>query len=663
MTGITRQTALLLTLCLWLNGPAQGESLSESAKRMQADVKILASDEFEGRGVGTDGLEKAAQYLAEEFAKAGLKLDLAGGDPFQEFEITDGAELGSPNTLTLHGPDGATIPLELGRDFEVCSFGTSGEFSAPVVFAGYGIDASDAEYNDFASVDVKGKVVIVMRRNPFQANPHGPFAVSHGISRHAALTSKLSQAFTKGAVAVLFVNEPYTGRHEREQLDAKVNEARAKVVDLARKIALPEANVEEQRAALKNALTHLDEVAGLVEKHNADPLMPFGYGGTRAGKSIPCFHLAQAAVNQLLDKSIKSGLAELEAAIDRTGKPASCDLPGWSASGQATVKLIRRPVKNVIGLLEGNGPLKDETIVIGAHFDHLGYGGEGSLAPHSMEIHNGADDNASGTAGLLELARRLGRREQPLPRSILFLAFTGEERGLLGAEEYVKNPLVPLERTVAMLNMDMIGRLDGDKLTVFGTGTSTRWNELVDALSEPLNLKIAKKPEGFGPSDHSAFYAKKIPVLHLFTGTHSDYHRPGDDWDKINVEGMDRIVTLMEQLTLDVAMQETRPDYLEVKGTASIERTGSRPYFGSIPDFGTEAEGYAIQGVSPDSPAEKGGLKGGDVIVEFGGNRIGGLDDFDLALRKFSPGEQVEIVVLRKGERVTVKVTLGTPRS
>ena len=222
----------------------------------------------------------------------------------------------------------------------------------------------------------------------------------------------------------------------------------------------------------------------------------------------------------------------------------------------------------------------------------------------------------------------------------MFIAFTGEERGLLGSAHYVKEPLVPLEQTVAMFNMDMVGRLTDEKLTVFGTGTAKRWDAWIDAEAKERRFAISKKPEGLGPSDHSSFYAKRIPVLHFFTGTHNDYHRPTDDWEKINIEGIARVVDLLAELVVTTAETEELPEYVAVQGKASLEpRTGSRPYFGSIPDFGTEVEGYAIQGVSPDSPADKAGIKGGDVLIKFGEHAITGLDDFDLALRTFSAGE------------------------
>ncbi|REJ95871.1 MAG: M20/M25/M40 family metallo-hydrolase [Planctomycetota bacterium] len=640
--------------------------LADVDERLVEDVKTLASDEYEGRGVGTEGLEKAAEYIRGKFEKAGLDVTAHGGDPFQEFEITTGAELTSPNTLTFRGPDGEELEPGFEVDFHTCSFGDAGKFSGEVVFAGYGIESEDPAYNSFEGLDVAGKVVIIVRRNPQQGQEEGLFAVAHGASRHAALATKVSHAFQREAAAVLFVNDTYTGLHQREQLQQALVEAEQKVLQASEGLVDSGASADdaaEARETLDGAVRHYRQVRMMLQDLNADPLMDFGYGGTRVGKSLPVMHITQALCNQLLETSTGQTLAEWEAKVDETGKPQSTALEGWTAVGETGLRAIRVPIANVVGVLEGEGPRADETVVIGAHYDHVGRGGVGSLSPGSTEIHNGADDNASGTAALLEVARRLAAREEKLPRRVVFIAFTGEERGLLGSAHYVREPIFPLEDTIAMINMDMVGRLEEDRLTVFGTGTSPAWDAWIDAAAEEEGLVLAKKPEGFGPSDHSSFYAKQIPVLHLFTGTHSDYHRPTDDWDKINFEGIERIADLVETLTVEVARTEERPEYVEVQGRASMTRSGSRPYFGSIPDFSSDADGYALQGVAPGSPAEKGGLKGGDVIIKFGGAAIGGLDDFDLALRKYTAGQEVEVVVRRGAEEVTVSVTLAQPRS
>jgi hypothetical protein len=306
--------------------------------------------------------------------------------------------------------------------------------------------------------------------------------------------------------------------------------------------------------------------------------------------------------------------------------------------------------------------LADETIVIGAHYDHLGFGGNGSAAPGVHEIHNGADDNGSGSTVLMEVARQLAAGKK-LPRRLVFIAFTGEERGLIGSARYVRNPLFPLDKTVAMLNLDMVGRLQDDKLIVHGTGTATEFDALVDQFAKHDAFQVTKKPSGFGPSDHSSFYGAKVPVLFFFTGTHKDYHRPSDDFEKLNIVGMRRVGQMVAEIATVLADAGERPHFLEAKGAApELGSGGDRPYFGSIPDFAQDAPGYALSGVSKGSPAERGGLKAGDAIIQFGDSKIGNLEDFDSALRKFKAGDKVPIVVKRGAEAVKLEVTLDPPR-
>jgi Zn-dependent M28 family amino/carboxypeptidase len=318
-------------------------------------------------------------------------------------------------------------------------------------------------------------------------------------------------------------------------------------------------------------------------------------------------------------------------------------------------------VKNVAAVLEGQGPLADETIVVGAHYDHLGTGGAGSLAPWTRDIHNGADDNASGTAALLEVAHRLAARGEKPPRRIVFLAFTGEERGLLGSAHYVKHPAFPLEKTIAMINMDMVGRLADNKLVVYGTGTAEGFDALVDRLNEEAGFKITKDESGYGPSDHTSFYVKGVPVFHLFTGTHRDYHRPSDDYEKINVEGMRRVTDFVEAIVTEIAENPERPKYLETKRPQTAQR-GKWPYFGSVPDYASDAEGLTLQDVAKNAPADKAGLKGGDVIVAFGNKKVTGIEDFAAALSQHKAGDRVQVKALRDGKEITVEVTLDPPR-
>jgi len=322
----------------------------------------------------------------------------------------------------------------------------------------------------------------------------------------------------------------------------------------------------------------------------------------------------------------------------------------------------RVSAKNVVGVLQGDGPHADETIVIGAHYDHLGRGGMGSLDPDSHEIHHGADDNASGTSALIEVARRLAARETKLPRRVVFIAFTGEERGLYGSAHYARDPLVPLDQTIAMVNMDMVGRMVDDKLIVYGTDTASEWNKLLDSLATDHPFKLTRRPEGYGPSDHTSFYAKRIPVLFFFTGTHRDYHRPTDTFDKINVDGMRRITDLVTDAVVAIAEMDHRPTYQDIGAPPEFAKSGNRPYFGSIPDFSQEQPGYVLMGVSKGGPAERAGIKANDIIVRLGDWPIGNLEDFDTALRKFKSGDRVSVLVKRGGEELKFEVTLEPPK-
>lgn len=642
---------------------AKTESDSPGAQRMLDAIKYLASDELEGRGVDTRGINLAADYIVKEFKAAGLDVTTVNESAFQKFTINTGSKLGPVNELQLAGPDGKTIPLAYDKDFRSCSFGGSGKFDAGLVFCGYGIDAKDAKYNDYANVDVKDKVVIIMRRTPQQGEKDSPFAGAHGISRYAALRYKVSTAFGKGAKAILFVNDYYSTQENKKEAKELEQDAIEELITASEnwgKTAVGKrANAEVE---LKKALLDVQQARKKLKEAHFDRLMEFGYAGSGDGRSIPIAHITIEKCNELFKDAGKPTLEKLEGQIDEDLKPESFELPGWKVKGEIAVEQIRTEVKNIIGVLEGKGPHADETIVIGAHYDHVGYGGEGSLAPGSTDVHNGADDNASGTVALIELARKLAARKEPLPRRLVFIAFTGEERGLIGSAHYVKNPIFDLKNTVAMLNMDMVGRLTDDKLTVFGTGTAPRWKKLVEETAKDYDLKLSLKPEGFGPSDHSSFYGKQIPVLHLFTGTHSDYHRPSDDWDKINIPGMERIVGFLEEIAIATAENPERPQYVKIERPAPTMRSGNRPYFGSIPDFGGEGPGYHISGASPGSPADKAGLKAGDAIIKMGKTKIDGLDDFDLALRMYSPGEKVDVTVMRDGKRVKLTVKLGKPK-
>jgi hypothetical protein len=599
---------------------------TDTKMRLQEAVGWLAAPEREGRGPGTAGIDQAADWVARQLAGLGLETAVGDANGVQPFVMTLEATLGpeADNRLELVGPADSTggrpvVPLELGKDFTPLAAGGSGPFDLPLVFAGFGITAPAEAYDDYAPLVsphghgslAKGAAVIVVRQEPQKDNPHSVFDGNQA-SQYAALARKVANASEHEVGGLIFCND--TGAD--------------------------------------------------------DDLMAFTRAGDGSTKrTMPILHVRREVIDRVVKESLGRDLATIEKTIDDSFKPQSAALQGWRIRGATAIERKETQTRNVLAKLPGTGaaavgeaPAIDprETIVLGAHYDHLGFGGVNSAAPGETAIHHGADDNASGTAMLVEVARIL-RDRGPLPRSILFVAFSGEERGLLGSAHYTANAAVPLADTVAMVNLDMVGRLTDNKLIIHGTGTGTGLDALVDRLVGAHNFEVAKEPGGFGPSDHSSFYAKKIPVLHIFTGSHSDYHRPTDTAEKIDYDGMVRIAGLVADAVAELASVSPRPDYIEV-ASKQFARGGDRPYFGSIPDFGKPGGGYAITGVTKGSPAAEGGLQGGDLIVRLGDSAITGLEDFDSALRKHKAGETIPVVVKRNDAEVTLNVTLGKPK-
>ncbi len=603
--------------------------VSPSQARLKADVAFLAADAQAGRGVGTEGIEASADHIAAAFAAAGLKPAPNAEEFFQPFMIRGDAKVTGEPTLAFKGPDGRTIE-PTSKEYSPLAIGSGAKLEGiPLMFLGYGItakeDAKSLDYDDYAGVDVKGKAVLVIRREPQMDDEKSVFAGKQ-TTTYATFTHKATNAFQHGAAAVLFVND----------------------------------------------------LAGL--KGNDDQLLRINGAGSEQNSPIPFIMITRKEADALLEAAGQPKLESLEKEIDGDLKPRSRPLEGWNLS--ASIKIDRQGVitKNVIGVLEGEGPTKDETIVIGAHYDHLGSGGltSGSLAPFSRNIHNGADDNASGTAMVMELARRLSKRADPLPRRMVFMAFSGEERGLLGSRHYVEHPLIPLDKTVMMINFDMVGRLnDKSELTMVGVGSTPGIEGIIDSLGSAAGFKVKKVKgvsDGFGGSDHESFYNKKVPILFPFTGLHNDYHRPTDDTERINFPGMLRIADLGELLLLEIARRPARPEFVAaaepaknphgagMPGDSGADpgRIGVGAYLGTVPDYGAEVTGVKLADVREDGPAAKGGLKGGDTIIGFAGKPVSSIYDYTESLARAKPGDQVEILIKRDDREVTLKVTLGS---
>jgi len=320
------------------------------------------------------------------------------------------------------------------------------------------------------------------------------------------------------------------------------------------------------------------------------------------------------------------------------------------------------PTQNVAAVVRGTDPaLRDEYVILGAHFDHLGRSIMGALDPEAPNaIHNGADDNASGTAAVIELGRLL--RRNPPKRSVIVVTFSGEELGLLGSQYFADHLPVPLEKVRAMLNFDMVGRLRDDRMIVYGVATAQELPDIVNRANAVTPLRLTATGDGFGASDHSSFYAKNLPVLHFFTNVHDDYHKASDDADKVNAAGMARVVALAERVTRDIADRAQPLTFVRAAAAAptTSTRDATTAYLGSIPDMGaTEVAGVRLTGVRADSPADKAGMKAGDIIVQFDGKPVKDLYAYTDALYAHQPGDAVDVVVLRGTERLTLKVTLG----
>jgi hypothetical protein len=577
----------------------------EAESRLRRDVTFLASKECEGRGVSTQGINRAADYIRAEFEKAGLKPVSDNPGYYQPFTMNGPSKLQSPNTLTLTGPLGQRIELVLDRDFRPMGLSGAGQVGAPVVFVGYGCAAKGIGYDDYQGVDVAGKIVLMLRRTPRADNAHLPFD-GPAAGRHAALQTKVVNADLHKAAAVLLVND-------------------------------------------------------LGSAAAGDTLMPFSYTATASAGKAPAVQIKRSVAEMMLPAGLR--LRDLEADIDRDLQPRSFPLEGWRADLQVSVQRTTIPVKNVIGSIEGAGPLAREVVVVGAHYDHLGYGGPGSLAKGSTDIHHGADDNASGTTCLLELARRFGQEAPRLTnrRRLVFIAFSAEESGLLGSDHYCKNPIFPLADTVAMFNLDMVGRLRPDKetqkdrLIVHGTGTAKTFDRVLDELNRKHDFKLQKVASGIGPSDHASFYTRGVPVLFFFTGEHSDYHRPSDTADKINVPGMRKIVGLAEDVLRYLATVEERPQYVKVAGGPTTPM-GNVPRIGIRPDYGDDQEGVLLGGVTEGGPAARAGLKEGDRIVEVAGKPVKNLEAYMVLISGHKKGEPLELGIVRDGKKMAVKV-------
>src|SRR5262245_22153592 len=586
-----------LLLLLALSPPGDGPPIA--GPDLLAHVEFLADDALEGRRSGTRGADRAARYVATRFHGLGLEPAGEGGGWFQEFEVPLETTAGDSSSLALKTAGGPVTPLR-GR-LQPLPLSAAGEADGEVAFAGYGITDSESGHDDYAGLDAKDRVVLVLRFAPgmkAREDPHAPM-------RGADLSDKVLNARQHGAAGLLLLN----GWSPAAPAD--------------------------------------------------DAFDPFR--GAESDGGIPAVQIANEAA-EAIASAAGFDLRGAQAAIDAERKPRSAPLPGVRVALKADVIRRKGKARNVLGLLRGTDPTAGE-VVVGAHYDHLGTGGRDSLDPKAAgEVHNGADDNASGTAALLEIARSLASRGTKPTRTLLFAAFSGEEEGLLGSRRLVESSPGGSGPFTAMLNLDMVGRSRGGKVDVGGVGTSTRWKPAVEAAGAGLGVdsRLSESARvSFGGSDHESFYGQGIPVLFFFTGAHEDYHKPSDDASKVNAADAARIATLCARVAWTIASSAEPVPFSKTEDPKPVSGGGMRAWLGTVPDYGSSDRGVRLSGTSAGSPAEKAGLAAGDVVKRIGEVKVENVHDLTFALGKYRPGEEVEVDFERGGEARTIKLTLA----
>jgi len=561
-------------------------------------IKYLASDNLKGRLPGTPGSKLVIDYISKHWEAQGL--EPAGTKGYkQSFSFINNVSLGQRNMLRIRNSRKQYI---VQKDFIPIGSSGNGSVNEDVVFIGYGFDINDSlSWHDYADVDVRGKWVLLLLDGPDGDSPHSPYG------RHKTLYNKIIAARDRGASGILFMNR--------------------------------------------------------LEIADDNNLMPLQYRQSSSTAGLPVIQITHSVANKILINHDQS-ITALRSKLDEQLIPLSF-LVDCKVSANVNLKFAKETASNMIGLIEGNDPvLKDEYIVVGAHFDHLGLGGRrsGSLDPDTLIIHNGADDNASGIAGVLELSHRLMSNRHLLKRSVLVICFDAEEKGLLGSKYYAENPVRNISNTAMMVNMDMIGRLNDNPVILGGVGSSRIFENIIADACENHTLDIETNMGGmeFGRSDHASFYRENIPVLFFFTGAHEDYHKPTDDWDKIDYQGEKEILDFIYDLIIDVSQLEEKPAFVEIEtNTTNNQNPVFKVTFGVIPAYGSQKVGLEIDGVSKkDGPAAKAGMKKGDVITAIDGKDVRNIYDYMARLADLKPGQKVKVTINRDDDEMELTLEL-----
>jgi Tol biopolymer transport system component len=585
-----------------------------SAEDLRAHVGFLASDALEGRLTGSEGNAKAADYLAGQLRALGLAPFGDNGSFFQQFEFNAGVKvLPQQNHVSIQRPRDHvtdTLAFEGDPDLRPLSFTDNGEAEGEVVFAGYGLSMPGKPgegYDSYAGLNVSNRIVLALRYVPENVEPKR----RQELNRYAALHYKATIARNHGAKAILVVSGPTSP--------------------------------------------------------NPGALAPLSSDASLTGSGIIAAFVSTNVAEEILSAAGKN-LRALQTALDSENPHAEGGfvIPGVKVKIKAGVERIKKTDRNVIAFLPPSAGGKSKSyLLVGAHYDHLGRGGMNTMARKEEEgqIHNGADDNASGVAAILELAAALAEEKKQNPddfqRGLIFALWSGEELGLRGSSHFVEHPPVALTNALAYLNFDMVGRLRDNKLILQGVGSSSAWRRLIEKRNVAAGFNLTLQDDPYLPTDATALYPKGVPVLNFFTGSHEDYHRPTDDTATLNYDGLERITKFARGIVQDLLKAPERPDYAKVERSdrPGGGQDGLRAYLGTIPNYATEVKGVKLSGVRGGSPADKAGIKGGDIIVEFGGQKVVNIYDYTYALEAVKIGQPVTVVVQRGGEKVELKVT------
>ncbi len=579
-----------------------------TATDLRAHVQYLASDELEGRLTGTKGTKQAASYIADYFKGIGLKVIDDNKGYFQEFPFSAGTKIIPGQNhfhITKGGTEKVTVQLEVNKDFVPLSFTANGDVEGEVVFAGYGLSVPGNEgdrYDSYEKLDVRDKIVLVLHHVPEKVDMKRHLE----LTRYAGLRYKAMLAREHGAKAFLIVIGPKTP--------------------------------------------------------GAGGLFSLSGDKESAGSGIIAASIS-GKIAEILFAGSGKDLEAIQAGLDREDPMTELgfNLSNVKIRISAAVEQVKENDRNVLGILPPCDDAKNaDYIIVGAHYDHIGYGGADSLAHKGEEgrVHNGADDNASGVSIVMELAAALAAERETNPqlfkRGVIFALWSGEELGCLGSSYFIEHPVIPLKNVVAYVNFDMVGRLSGNNLIVEGVGSSNTWARLIEKcnVTSGFNVKLHRDP--YLPTDATVFYSKEVPIIHFFTGVHEDYNRPTDDPATLNYDGMVRIAEFTRAIVIDLIKNAERPDYVKVaqSGVSGQEKVSRRTYWGTVPDFASEnSEGVKISTVKPEGPADKAGMKDGDIIVEIAGKEIANIYDYNYMMDAAGIGKPIEVVVLRDGKR------------